>query len=62
MIPPKIFMRMTDLLVEDARQMKAGRRDAEKELDALQDQFGWPQHASKEQRAEWNSLYGRIDS
>jgi hypothetical protein len=63
MIPPKTFMRMTDLLVEDNRNMREdGSRKAEEELDRLQDSYDWPRKASPEQLREWDDLYSRIDS
>lgn len=62
MIPPKIFMRMTDLMAIDARKMSEGDdRSAEVELEKLQESYGWPSMASVEQRQEWDDLYSRID-
>lgn len=59
MIPPKIFGRMLDLVIADHRN----RSDlaAEKELDKLQDSYGWPWRASREQRQDWNALHRRLD-
>ena len=62
MIPYKIFNRMTELLLIDAINMQSGNdRSAEKELDKLQEDYGWPQAASHVQIKEWNELYSRID-
>ena len=63
MIPPKIFGRMLDLLILDNNCVNSGGDDRshESELLALQEQYGWPQKASGEQRSEWERLYNRID-
>jgi hypothetical protein len=62
-IPIKPFMRMTDLLAQDSRELASGgSRQLESELDALQEAQGWPWNASREQLDEWDDLYSRIDS
>ena len=63
MIPPKIFGRMLDLLIRDHDCVQSGSDDRshESELLALQEQYGWPQKASDDQRSEWERLYNRID-
>lgn len=60
MISYKIFGRMLDLVIADHSDRNS--RAAERELDALQDAYGWPWKASKEQLREWNELHSRLDS
>jgi hypothetical protein len=55
-IPYKIFGRMLDLLIQSQND-----GDAQRQLDAIQDEYRWPWRASHEQVAEWNRTYARID-
>ena len=49
MIPYKPFGRMLDLASQEQHSDEAYR-----ELDRLQDQYGWPWKASREQLVEWD--------
>lgn len=57
-VPPKLFARMTDLLV----MQTSGDVESGRELDVLCDQVGWPWSASKEQVREWNDTYLKAEA